>query len=212
MASFLSSCLGCLFPSRFHYETADHEPLEADATIWFAGASPLVLDDCTNTALSSTYAIPVQPIDFAQESALLGGLLEETGQCADLVTTFGVTADTLSSGIVQSPTVLHLSAHGDFTRDGDFVLALETRKGAADLVSLPRLSRLLAGIHPRRMPRLVVLTLCHSEHLAPLFIRAGVPHVVATVAQERVTEESSLMFTKHFYLGLVHFFSFFFSL
>eukprot|EP00478_Filoreta_tenera_P001322 GABV01001340.1.p1 GENE.GABV01001340.1~~GABV01001340.1.p1 ORF type:complete len:129 (+),score=22.25 GABV01001340.1:182-568(+) len=91
-------------------------------------ASPLVLDDCTNTALSSTYAIPVQPIDFAQESALLGGLLEETGQCADLVTSFGVTADTLSSGIVQSPTILHLSAHGDFTRNGDFVLALETRK------------------------------------------------------------------------------------
>jgi hypothetical protein len=99
---------------------------------------------------------------------------------------------------------------------GEFIFALESSSGtgASDLCDLGRLRRLLQGwTHTgiggdssssssstssssssshghdhanSQLPALVLLNICHSECAADVFINAGVTHVVACHAKQRI--------------------------
>jgi hypothetical protein len=110
-------------------------------------------------------------------------------------------------------TALALHSHLPASSTGEFIFALESSSGtgASDLCDLGRLRRLLQGWthtgiggdaassssssssssgheHPNSqlLPSLVLLNMCHSECAADVFINAGVAHVVACHAKQRI--------------------------
>lgn len=48
-----------------------------------------------------------------------------------------LSAESLSDVLaVLTPKLLHLSGHGDFTRNGEYIMAFESRGGSADLITV----------------------------------------------------------------------------
>jgi hypothetical protein len=92
--------------------------------------------------------------------------------------------ESLCEALIMSPTVLHISGHGTLSRSGTYSLALESMTGAADMLEMDRLATLLRslsgqhnGLGPElriRVPVLVFLGVCYSQHAAALFIEVRV--------------------------------------
>ena len=93
----------------------------------------------------------------------------------------------------------------------------ETKEGAAHLVDVPTLSRLLrAGTQSSdafssaaatatataTTLQLVFVASCHSLAVGEAFLRAGVSHVVCVKREEKVLDRASIVFSKAFYHSL----------
>ncbi len=57
-------------------------------------------------------------------------------------------------------------------------------------------------LHNDRLPKLVVLSACHSESVGRGFVAAGVPHVIAVTASSPINDGVAILFMHSFYRQL----------
>jgi formylglycine-generating enzyme required for sulfatase activity/SpoVK/Ycf46/Vps4 family AAA+-type ATPase len=100
----------------------------------------------------------------------------------------------------SKPLIIHFIGHGMRSRDG-IALVLEDGVGIARSFSKEELSIALSN---RKQPpcQLVLLNACHSEKLAQAFVKAGVPHVVAINAEDKILDVAARCFSRKLYQAL----------
>jgi formylglycine-generating enzyme required for sulfatase activity/predicted ATPase len=98
------------------------------------------------------------------------------------------------------PLIIHFIGHGMSTDNG-IALLLEDKVGKARPFTSSDLRNLLGN---RTTPpcQLALLNACHSQGLADEFLRAGVPHVIAINAEDKVLSLAAQCFAKHLYHAL----------
>lgn len=118
----------------------------------------------------------------------------------------------LGEALELSPAVLVLNGHGTYSQEGDFVFAFEANSddgntrtstiGSSDLFTLTRLRILLTAMPKDKLPSLVFLNMCYSEHAAEVFSDCGVPHVIACRKGMKVMDKAARYFSKHLFTAL----------
>lgn len=157
-------------------------------------ASPLVMMG------DARELVEVSQLDVERECNMLSrSLTQANAQRRIQLEVSCATIESLRSILtLRQSSVLHVSSHCHLSG-----IALEDDCSSAHLVSTEGLGNLLIKSRPAlESSRLVVLNSCHSEGVANAFVRAGFAHVVALRANERVRDDTSITFTKAFYLAL----------
>jgi hypothetical protein len=106
--------------------------------------------------------------------------------------------------------IVHITGHGLFDEEtGEGLLLLESARGNSDAITARMLAGMFAG---KAMPRLVVLSACHSAgaggvasagpfaSLAATLVASGLPAVVAM--QTAVADRSAILFAERLYRHL----------
>jgi CHAT domain/NB-ARC domain len=100
----------------------------------------------------------------------------------------------------NKPLIIHFIGHGMRAGDGT-ALVLEDEVGTTRSFSEEELSITLSN---RQQPpcQLALLNACHSEKLAQAFVKAGVPHVVAINAEDKILDVAARCFSRKLYQAL----------
>ncbi|MDJ0798412.1 MAG: SUMF1/EgtB/PvdO family nonheme iron enzyme [Calothrix sp. MO_167.B12] len=98
------------------------------------------------------------------------------------------------------PLIIHFIGHG--MRDGDgTALVLEDEVGMTRSLSESELEIALSNL--KQPPcQLALLNACHSEKLAQAFVKAGVSHVIAVNAEDKILDVAARCFSRRLYQGL----------
>lgn len=100
----------------------------------------------------------------------------------------------------NKPLIIHFIGHGMRAGDGT-ALVLEDEVGMTRSFTEEELSIALSN---RQQPpcQLALLNACHSENLAQAFVKAGVPHVVAINAEDKILDVAARCFSRKLYQAL----------
>ncbi len=114
------------------------------------------------------------------------------------------TLENLALCLNEAPLVVHFTGHGIVEKDYsgttprvDYHLLFEDTEGAAFEVSKGSVAQILRG-YPR-LPDLVFVSACHSEHVGKIFLEAGVPHVICVRLMSTIIDEVAVRFAETFY-------------
>ena len=100
----------------------------------------------------------------------------------------------------MKPLIIHFIGHG--MREGDgTALVLEDEVGMARTFSEEELEIALSN-HKKSPCQLALLNACHSEKLAQAFVTAGVDHVIAVNAEDKILDLAARCFSRRLYQGL----------
>jgi CHAT domain len=177
------------------------------ATLALLTAEPLVVQDCSTLPPQGSLqpAIPVSPVQASNERGAMERIHIDSGLDSMLqISHRHLSMESLGEALtIMQPDILHLSGHGTILQNDMYALAFEGESGSADLITTPRIGRLLGltKVH-NASPELVFLSACHSELAAHLFMEAGCHHVIACRARERILDRTARYFMRFFYAAL----------
>ncbi|KDO33555.1 hypothetical protein SPRG_19189 [Saprolegnia parasitica CBS 223.65] len=149
--------------------------------------------------------LPLPELNIRHEQRSLHKIFHESKRA--LRTMQGVmTVDSLREVLDRDVQVLHFSGHGGVVASGPDALVFEDphATGLGQLVDARHLSSILRAGCASTSVKLVFVSSCHSAEVGRVFINAGVEHVVCARQDERVLDETSILFAQSFYHALVH--------
>ncbi|EQC27337.1 hypothetical protein SDRG_14861 [Saprolegnia diclina VS20] len=162
-------------------------------------ASPFLL------RLPDNRLLPLPELNIRHEQRSLHKIFHESKRA--LRTMQGVmTVDSLREVLDRDVQVLHFSGHGGVVASGPDALVFEDphATGLGQLVDAHHLSSILRAGCASTSVKLVFVSSCHSADVGRVFISAGVEHVVCARQDERVLDETSILFAQSFYHALVY--------
>lgn len=99
------------------------------------------------------------------------------------------------------PLIIHFIGHGMREGNDDTALVLEDEVGITRALSEEELG--IALSNQKQAPcQLALLNACHSEKLAQAFIKAGVSHVIAVNAEDKILDLAARCFSRRLYQAL----------
>ncbi|MBW4617173.1 MAG: SUMF1/EgtB/PvdO family nonheme iron enzyme [Desmonostoc vinosum HA7617-LM4] len=147
--------------------------------------------------------LPVENLSIQEEIEAIASVLENVShpiavEIVVKVATSQTLQDVLSSRI--KPLIIHFIGHG--TKESDnTALVLEDEMGISRHFSEEELD--IALSNQKQAPcQLVLLNACHSEKLAQAFIKAGVPHIIAVNAEDKILDIAARCFSRRLYQAL----------
>ncbi|KAH9112734.1 hypothetical protein AeMF1_012986 [Aphanomyces euteiches] len=150
--------------------------------------------------------VPLPELNIKQEQHRLQRIFIEANRA--LRTIHGVMSlDTLRKVLDRNATVLHFSGHGGGVGAGQQdVLVFEdcNSTGLGHVIDSATLQSILCGGLPSPSLKLVFVSSCHSRQVGEVFLRAGVQHVVCVKQNEKILDETSIIFAHAFYHALLH--------
>ena len=141
--------------------------------------------------------VPIDVLDTSAERDILRAALLESNRAIALRDEVA-TSDNLRMLVTLGCRALHYSGHG-MPR----CLAFENGRGEMHPLEVSMMKKLFSAGGGAEGVRFVFVSACHSESAGAAFVEAGVPHVVAVRKDARVSDESSKIFAKNFYLALL---------
>ncbi|NEP02061.1 MAG: SUMF1/EgtB/PvdO family nonheme iron enzyme [Symploca sp. SIO2E9] len=147
--------------------------------------------------------LPVENLSIKTEIEAISSVLEEISQPIALeivvkVATSQTLQDVLSHRV--KPLIIHFIGHG--MREGDSTaLVLEDEEGITRSFSEEELEIALSN-HQQAPCQLALLNACHSEKLAQAFVKAGVSHVIAVNAEDKILDLAARCFSRRLYQAL----------
>ena len=138
---------------------------------------------------------PIPPLDFQSEQQLLFDVLGKSGRGFRLFTSHATTQQLLKL-LTVGCRVLHYSGHGMST-----CLAFESDAGDMQKVDASTLHQMMTAAGDGGV-QLAFVSACHSESTADAFLRAGVRHVIAVKAKEKIHDQAACAFLSMFYFCL----------
>ncbi|MBD2514720.1 CHAT domain-containing protein [Nostoc sp. FACHB-973] len=166
---------------------------DLDNTILILFSAPL-LDE---------YLSPVQNLSIQEEIDAIALVLENIShpiavEIVIKIATSQTLQDVLSHRV--KPLIIHFIGHG--MKDGDSTaLVLEDEVGITRYFSEEELA--IALSNQQQPPcQLALLNASHSEKLAQAFIKAGVPHVIAVNAEDKILDIAARCFSRRLYQAL----------
>jgi hypothetical protein len=142
-------------------------------------------------------SVPIDILDTSSEQALLREALTESNRNIALRTEVA-TSDNLRKLVTLGCRALHYTGHG---MPG--CLAFENGKGEMHSLEVGVMQKLFAAGGGAEGVQFVFVSACHSQSAGAAFVQAGVPHVVAVRWDAKVSDKSSRIFAKNFYLALL---------
>ncbi|MEM8718617.1 MAG: SUMF1/EgtB/PvdO family nonheme iron enzyme [Cyanobacteria bacterium P01_G01_bin.39] len=146
---------------------------------------------------------PVENLSIQKEIEAIALVLEEIPQTIAVeivvkVATSQTLQDVLASRV--KPLVIHFIGHG--AREGNgTALVLEDEVGMTRALSEAELE--IALSNQKQAPcQLALLNACHSSKLAQAFVKAGVPHVIAVNAEDKILDVAARCFARRLYQAL----------
>ena len=137
-------------------------------------------------------------VDHETERELICRSFEEAAK--DIALTFGfATTDYLRSVVTRGCRVLHYSGHAN-----PQVLSFEDGFAGVHFVRVDQLRSLFAAGGAEGKPELCVVSACSSRFAGEAFVEAGVRHVVCVELEVDVMDRAAAIFTRAFYLALIH--------
>ena len=146
---------------------------------------------------------PVENLSIHKEVDAIALVLEEISQPLSLeivvkVATTQTLQDVFSSRV--KPLIIHFIGHGT-REDVGTALILEDEVGMARSMNEEELAIVLSD--QQQAPcQLALLSACHSEKLAQAFVRAGVEHVIAINAEDKILDVAARCFCRRLYQAL----------
>jgi formylglycine-generating enzyme required for sulfatase activity len=146
---------------------------------------------------------PVENLSLQKEIDAIASVLEEIShpiavEIVVKVATSQTLQDVLSNRV--KPLIIHFIGHG--MRDGDSTaLVLEDEVGITRSFSESELEIALSN-HQQPPCQLALLNACHSEKLAQAFVKAGVFHVIAVNAEDKILDVAARCFSRRLYQAL----------
>jgi len=141
-------------------------------------------------------------VDHEHERELICKSLEEAKRAVNLTFNFATT-DSLRSVVTLGCQILHYSGHA--TSNG---LSLEDGCSGMHHVKVSQIKSLFAAGAisggKLNMPRLCFVNACSSRLAGEAFVAAGVSHVVCVESQTELMDKAAAVFTRSFYLALLH--------
>jgi len=146
---------------------------------------------------------PVENLSIQEEIDAIALVLEDISHPIEVeivvkVATSQNLQDVLSHRV--KPLIIHFIGHG--MRDGNSTaLVLEDEVGITRSFSEEELD--IALSNQKQPPcQLALLNACHSEKLAQAFVKAGVSHVIAVNAEDRILDVAARCFSRRLYQAL----------
>ncbi len=146
---------------------------------------------------------PVEHLSIQKEIDAITSVLEDIShpiavEIVVKVATSQTLQDVFSSRI--KPLIIHFIGHG--MREGDSTaLVLEDEVGITRAFSEQELEIALSN-HQQAPCQLALLNACHSEKLAQAFVKAGVHHVIAVNAEDKILDLAARCFSRRLYQAL----------
>ncbi|KAL3918524.1 MAG: hypothetical protein SGILL_004196, partial [Bacillariaceae sp.] len=172
--------------------TSSRDNVVYDRIVIFQSA-PLVY-----TRRIDNQVVPMEQLDFNQESNMLRGALkdaEQVGCTIDAMLETG-SPDRLQAFMAQQmSSVLHYSGHGT-----DDYMAWEDERGKLNPFRETELRRQIKDIGT--FLKCAFISACHSEWVAKAFVEAGVPHAICCPVDEMLQDIAASEFTRSFYRSL----------
>lgn len=118
----------------------------------------------------------------------------------------------LNRMIGENPKIIHISSHGaKDPKSGKFYLAAECegdKMGIEDKLDQERLTELLdlncdEDGKPNHQVKLAFVSACHSEKIGEIFLKAGVPIVIAVNSSQAILDKVCKNFCRTFYEQLL---------
>ncbi|NET05099.1 MAG: SUMF1/EgtB/PvdO family nonheme iron enzyme [Symploca sp. SIO2B6] len=147
--------------------------------------------------------LPVENLSIKKEIEAIADVLKEISQPIAVeivvkVATSKTIQDVLSNRV--KPLIIHFIGHG--MREGEgTALVLENEVGITRSFSEEELEIALSK-HQQAPCQLALLNACHSEKLAQAFVEAGVSHVIAVNAEDKILDVAARCFARRLYQGL----------
>ncbi len=146
---------------------------------------------------------PVENLSIQQEIDAIASVLENIShplavEIVAKVATSQTLQDVFSSRV--KPLIIHFIGHG--MREGNSTaLVLENQVGMTRSFSEEELE--IALSNQQQAPcQLALLNACHSEKLAQAFVQAGVSHVIAVDAEDKILDIAARCFSRRLYQAL----------
>jgi formylglycine-generating enzyme required for sulfatase activity/chromosomal replication initiation ATPase DnaA len=146
---------------------------------------------------------PVENLSIQEEINAIASVLEDISHPISVeivvkVATSQTIQDVLSNRF--QPLIIHFIGHGMRKRDNT-ALVLEDEVGIARSFTEEELE--IALSNQQQVPcQLALLNACHSEKLAQAFVKAGIPHVIAVNAEDKILDVAARCFSRRFYQAL----------
>ncbi|MEH2336781.1 SUMF1/EgtB/PvdO family nonheme iron enzyme [Nostoc sp.] len=146
---------------------------------------------------------PVENLSLQEEIDAIASVLEDIShpiavEIVVKVATSQTLQDVLSHRV--KPLIIHFIGHGMRDRDST-ALVLEDEVGITRSFSEEELA--IAISNQNQPPcQLALLNACHSEKLAQAFIRAGVSHIIAVNAEDKILDVAARCFSRRLYQAL----------
>ncbi|MEH2241656.1 SUMF1/EgtB/PvdO family nonheme iron enzyme [Nostoc sp.] len=147
--------------------------------------------------------LPVENLSLQEEIDAIALVLEDIShpiavEIVVKVATSQTLQDVLSHRV--KPLIIHFIGHGMRDRDST-ALVLEDEVGITRSFSEEELA--IALSNQNQPPcQLALLNACHSEKLAQAFIKAGVSHVIAVNAEDKILDVAARCFSRRLYQAL----------
>ncbi len=147
--------------------------------------------------------LPVENLSIQKEIDAITEVLEEITypiavEIVVRVATSRTLQDVLASRV--KPLIIHFIGHGSREGNGT-ALVLEDEVGMTRALSEEELEIALSN-HKQAPCQLALLNACHSSKLAQAFVKAGVAHVIAVNAEDRVLDVAARCFSRRLYQAL----------
>ncbi len=146
---------------------------------------------------------PVENLAIQKEIEAIALVLEDIPQPIAVeivvkVATSQTLQDVLASRV--KPLIIHFIGHG--MREGEgTALVLENQVGMTRALNEEKLGIALSN-HKQAPCQLALLKACHSSKLAQAFVKAGVPHVIAVNAEDKILDVAARCFSRRLYQAL----------
>ena len=147
--------------------------------------------------------LPIENLSIQKEIEEIASVLENIShpiavEIVVKVATSQTLQDVLSSRV--KPLVIHFIGHG-MTDGNSTALVLEDEVGIARSLTEEELE--IALSNQKQPPcQLALLNACHSEKLAQAFVKAGVFHVIAVNADDKILDAAARCFSRRLYQAL----------
>lgn len=147
--------------------------------------------------------LPIEDLSIQKEVEAIASVLEDIShpisvQIVVKVATSKTLQDVFSSRV--KPLIIHFIGHGMIQRN-DTALVLEDEVGITRNFSEEELE--IALSNQQQSPcQLALLNACHSEKLAQAFVKAGVSHVIAVNAEDKILDIAARCFSRRLYQAL----------
>ena len=146
---------------------------------------------------------PIENLSIQKEIEAIASVLEDIShpiavEIVVKVATSRTLQDVLSSRV--KPLIIHFIGHG-MTDGNSTALVLEDEVGITRCLSEDDLKIALSNLQQPPC-QLALLNSCHSEKLAQAFVEAGVFHVIAVNAEDKILDVAARCFSRRLYQAL----------
>ena len=106
--------------------------------------------------------------------------------------------------IAKKPQIIHISCHGDYCKQNkQFYLSFEQIGTGISHKFYTSMIKDLIGEVQKHAIKLAIVSACHSEEIGNIFLKCGIPVVIAVNSEFEIADEICLIFARHLYMQLI---------